>query len=198
LVRPRFPRDGIRGLTAAFRRQRSLEALEQQASLRIRAVRLTPQALDALEVVTTLKEARLVPTRLTMGAGEIFVVVVHDECSLRKVVSVFAGWVSTSGLGGFALAGAATRPFARHDHSGDEELATPHAPRLPTLERAGEAQFAHRAVQAEGLGSLDISGRLSEEQLWVVQPAGQRPLVNRGVKLTGEHVEVVECHVTSS
>ena len=87
---------------------------------------------------------------------------------------------SGSNLG---LARTAARPLARHDDALDEELAAPDTPRLPTLEGAGEAGGADGAVGAQGLGVLDVSRRLGEEQLRVEGPARQQrtELVDLGV-----------------
>src|SRR5690606_34493172 len=65
------------------------------------------------------------------------------------------------------LARAAARPLARHDHTADEQLAAPDAPGLLALQRAGEALLAERALQAQGLGELDVGGSLGEAQLRV-------------------------------
>src|SRR4051812_39513566 len=90
--------------------------------------------------------------------------------------------------GQLVLAGAATRALAGDDDSLDEELSTPHAPWLAALESTNEAERAHRAVDAQGLGVLHIARRLGEPELRVVHPARQARLVH----LAGLVVEVAQ------
>jgi hypothetical protein len=54
-----------------------------------------------------------------------------------------------------------------------EELAAPHSPGLPTVESAGETRGTDGALEAEGLGCLDVGGTVGEEQLGVLPVAGQ-------------------------
>src|SRR3954467_11666561 len=90
--------------------------------------------------------------------------------------------------GHLVLAGTATRPLAGDDGALDEELSTPDAPRLTALEGTVEAERAHRAVDAQGLGVLHIAWRLGEPELRVVNPARQARLVH----LAGLIVEVAQ------
>src|SRR2546423_9970258 len=96
-----------------------------------------------------------------------------------------------SSCGDLRLAGPATRTLAGHDDTLDDELATPHAPRLAPLESAREALGTDGAGGAQRLGELDISRRLGEEELRVVRPA--RKLLVEALDL----VERGELHVTS-
>ena len=75
-----------------------------------------------------------------------------------------------------------------HDDALDEQLAAPDAPRLLTVQRAGEALGERRALPAQGLGELDVSRALGEPELCVV-------LATRDVSagLSGPLVEVDEC-----
>src|ERR671914_259320 len=72
-----------------------------------------------------------------------------------------------AGVGRGVLPRPAARPLPRNDHTAHEQFAAPNAPRLPTLERAGQASTPDRAVDAQRLGELDVGGRLSEEKLRV-------------------------------
>src|SRR5437870_5562318 len=58
-----------------------------------------------------------------------------------------------------------SRPLAGHDRAAQEELATPHPPRLLALQGAGEAGDPRRALQAHGLGCLDVLRGFCEEQI---------------------------------
>src|SRR3954454_6340125 len=71
-------------------------------------------------------------------------------------------------------AGTAAWPLARDDGPLTEDLASPHAPRLLPIDRAGDARATDGAVGAQGLGVLDVSRRLGEEELRVEGPAGQQ------------------------
>ena len=70
------------------------------------------------------------------------------------------------------LARTATRPLAGYDDTLDEQLATPDAPGLAAVLRAGEAGLDQRAGPAQGLGVLDVGRGLGEEDLRVVGTAG--------------------------
>ena len=71
------------------------------------------------------------------------------------------------------LTRAATRTLARHDRTTLEDLATPHAPRLATLQRAREALGLQRATPAEGLRDLEVGRRVREPEVRVVLAARQ-------------------------
>src|SRR5690349_2258560 len=86
--------------------------------------------------------------------------------------------VSPGLRGHLVLAGTTTRTLAGDDDALDEELSTPHAPRLATLEGPVQAERADRAVDAQGLGVLHVARRLGEPQLRVVHPARQSGLVH--------------------
>jgi hypothetical protein len=94
-------------------------------------------------------------------------------------VSVFV-WVFISAISGsdLALAGPATGALAGDDHSLQEQLSSPHPPRLAALDGAGEALGADRAGAAERLGELDVARRLGEEELRVLSVARQLLLVD--------------------
>ena len=74
-------------------------------------------------------------------------------------------------LGQRVLPRPAPGTLARHHDSAHEQLAAPDTPRLAPLQRAGQAQVAHRAVPAQRLRRLDVGRRLGEEQIRVPQPA---------------------------
>lgn len=63
-------------------------------------------------------------------------------------------WAPTAALGG-------------HDIAVDEGFAAPHSPRLPSLQGAGEAGFAHWAGAAQGFGVFDVGLPLGEPQVGV-------------------------------
>src|SRR3954465_14646687 len=98
---------------------------------------------------------------------------------------------SRSGCGyGVTLAGTPTGPLARNHHTLDEQLATPHSPRLGTLERSGQALGLQRAGRAKRLRVLDVRRRFGEEEFWRVGPTGQ---VLRRDNL-GEDIEEAHAH----
>src|SRR6185437_4248270 len=63
------------------------------------------------------------------------------------------------------LARATACPLARHYLSPDEQLAAPHSPGLPALDRTSQAGAPGRTATAERLGKLDIIWRFGEEQV---------------------------------
>src|SRR5205085_12604523 len=75
--------------------------------------------------------------------------------------------------GDVVLARTATRALAGNDDTGNDELATPDAPRLAPGQRLGEAPGPQRAGDAEGLGGLDVGRGLGEEQVRVLGPTRQ-------------------------
>src|SRR3954454_20851542 len=74
--------------------------------------------------------------------------------------------------GGLDLPRPAPGPLARHHDTGDEQLATPDAPRLVPLQRPGQAGLPDRAGLAQCLRELDVRGKLREPELGVVDAAG--------------------------
>src|SRR5678816_2705874 len=100
------------------------------------------------------------------------------------------GLVSSGRGYGVALAGTPTGPLARNHHTLDEQLATPHSPRLGTLERSGQALGLQRAGRAERLCVLDVRRRFGEEEFWRVGPTGQ--VLRRGH--LGEDIEEAHAH----
>src|SRR5260221_13129960 len=48
--------------------------------------------------------------------------------------------------------------LAGNDLAADEQLSSPHAPRLPALDRTGQARGPDRAVAAQRLGKLNVVG----------------------------------------
>src|SRR3954447_17870862 len=71
------------------------------------------------------------------------------------------------------LAGTTARPLARNHGATLEDLAAPDPPRLASLDCAGEALGAQRALRAERLRELEVGRRVGEPQIWVVRPARQ-------------------------
>ena len=59
--------------------------------------------------------------------------------------------------GDVLLARTTPRPLTRYDGATPEDLATPDAPRLGPLHRAGQALHPDRAVRAEGLGQFQLA-----------------------------------------
>jgi hypothetical protein len=60
----------------------------------------------------------------------------------------------------------------------EEQLSAPDAPGLTPLECSCEALGPNGAVQAQGLGQLDVGGRFGEEQVRVVHPARKQLFVD--------------------
>jgi hypothetical protein len=54
-----------------------------------------------------------------------------------------------------------------NNDTGHEQLSAPDAPGLTPLQRTSQARLSDRTIQAQRLGQLYISGRLSEEQIRV-------------------------------
>jgi hypothetical protein len=79
----------------------------------------------------------------------------------------------SEGLRQRVLARPAPRTLTRHHDAADEQLPTPDAPRLPALQRPGQARLLDRAVAAQGLGGLHVGRRLGEEQLGVDRRQGR-------------------------
>src|SRR6478735_6498920 len=90
------------------------------------------------------------------------------------------------------LAGATSRPLAGDDGALDEELASPNAPRLLTLEGAGEALEPRGAEAAEGLGELHVLGSLGEPELRVV--VATRDGLAELLRLSSEVEHLAEWH----
>src|SRR5690606_19596311 len=65
------------------------------------------------------------------------------------------------------LARTSSRPLARNDYAGDEQLAAPDSPWLTPGERAIEALPPDRAAEADRLGELHVSRGFGEEELWI-------------------------------
>jgi hypothetical protein len=80
--------------------------------------------------------------------------------------------------GDLVLPGSAARALAGDDHSLEEQLSTPHAPRLTPLDGARQAFLADRAGAAQRLGELDVARRLGEEELRVLSVTRQLVLVD--------------------
>src|SRR5689334_16695737 len=91
---------------------------------------------------------------------------------LHGLWSRFGCWMSGGGRG-VALAGTSTGPLASNHRSLDEQLSTPHTPRLRALERSGQALGLERAGGAQRLRVLDVRRRFGEEEFWRVGPTGQ-------------------------
>ena len=79
---------------------------------------------------------------------------------------------------GGVLAGPASRTLAGDHRSGEEQLTAPDPPRLAPFEGPRQALGPDRTVQAQGLGQLDVAGRLVEVELRVVHPPGPLRLVD--------------------
>src|SRR5947209_5613238 len=75
-------------------------------------------------------------------------------------------------LSAVVLARTATRTLACDDDAALEDLAAPDAPRLPTLQRAGEARKAGGAPVAERLGLFEFGRCLGEPEVCVLHAAG--------------------------
>jgi hypothetical protein len=110
-----------------------------------------------------------------LRARQILVQDIHVSAPLSGVLSGCAvGMVlvlrSGSDLG---LAGTTAGTLTRHDGALDEPLASPDSPGLTTFESSGQAGQTNRAGRAERFGVLHVLGRLGEEQLRVVDPAGE-------------------------
>ena len=65
--------------------------------------------------------------------------------------------------GHLGLARTSARAFTRHDRAAQEQLSPPDSPRLPPLQRSGEAGGPRWALPAQGLGQLHVIRRLGEE-----------------------------------
>jgi len=52
----------------------------------------------------------------------------------------------------------AASALAGHDLAADEQLSSPHTPRLPALDRTGQARRPDGAVAAQRLGKLNVVG----------------------------------------
>jgi len=112
---------------------------------------------------------------------------------LPEPTGLFAPPDLTLGSGRDLLARATARALAWNHHTLDEQLGAPHAPRLAPLDGSGQARGAHWAISTHGLGSLDVLGRLGEEQLrvdretWDLQRPAQR-LGENTVEWAGQHL----------
>jgi hypothetical protein len=118
--------------------------------------------------------------------------------SLLRFFSVFINGLLCFGLlsRGLGLPRPAARPLAGDDHSLDDQLAPPDAPRLAPRDGALQALGADRAGPAERLGELHVTRRLGEEQLGVLPVARQLLLVDaHAVK---RRVEDGDTHLFSS
>src|SRR5690349_8498343 len=69
------------------------------------------------------------------------------------------------------FAWAPTRTLARDDRAAFEDLATPHAPRLTTVQRRCQAFPSNRAVDAQGLRAFQSNGALREPQVGIADMA---------------------------
>ena len=63
----------------------------------------------------------------------------------------------------------------RHDDAADEQLTAPDTPRLVPFQGAGQAGLLQRAVPAQGLRHFDITRRLGEPEIRVVQSTREGP-----------------------
>src|SRR5882762_3062428 len=79
--------------------------------------------------------------------------------------------VQSCGYPSIGLAGTSPRALAGDDLPAFEDLPTPDSPGLATLESAGKAGEAGRAVQAELLGQIQLARRLGEPEIRVLHPA---------------------------
>jgi len=100
----------------------------------------------------------------------------HDVTSFEGSVGRGHGrWARVESSGrDVGLAWATTRPFAGDDLACDEELTTPDATRLPSVEGRLQAVLDEWARQAQGLGALDVTGGVGEPEIGVVDTTGQR------------------------
>src|SRR5829696_6472002 len=94
------------------------------------------------------------------------------------------------------LARTAAGPLPSHDGALDEQLPTPHAPRLLALESAGEALDPRGTQPAERLGELDVLGPLGEPELRVVVAArnGLADLLRLGPQVD-QLAQLHRCHL---
>src|SRR3954452_4893281 len=89
--------------------------------------------------------------------------------------SLDSGWISSRSGGGdgVALTWTPTGPLASDHCTLDEQLSSPHSPRLGALEPSGQALRHQRAGGAKRLRVLDVRRRFGEEDFWRVGPTGQ-------------------------
>src|SRR5665811_666742 len=107
---------------------------------------------------------RNTPSLSASGSGEDFVHLwIHGGTPCKQKL-----WQPLRISGGNGvLARTAAGTLAGDDRSMDQELTTPDAPWLCTVQCAGEALDAYRACPTQGLGELDISRALCEPELGV-------------------------------
>ena len=84
-----------------------------------------------------------------------------------------SGAVRRRGALWLVFAGPAARSLVRHDLTSVEQMPAPHAGECRVVDRDGQAGQPDRTARTQGLGALELAGRLGEPQTRIVSLAWQ-------------------------